>query len=203
MQLLLSGQHDHAGVLGYLTSDSIVNSPLASCPHPHWTLPSLLGCYVEVFAGAGGTDCADWAGMLLRMYAEWAQRSGCSADVVHATPCAVSSGYRHAVLKCAGNCAYGWLRGEAGVHRLVRISPYDELRRRHTSFAKVVIYPDVSGLELDSGSSTVELSRDDVRIETFRSSGPGESGATSLPFCRKFKEQAGSMHRKLRARYGL
>jgi peptide chain release factor 2 len=154
---------------------------------------------VEVFAGAGGTDCADWAGMLLRMYVllhrcddaspaiimvtllhmytQWALRRGCSADVVHATPCSVSPGYRHAVLKCTGDSAYGWLKGEAGVHRLVRISPYDELRRRHTSFAKIVIYPDVGEFEVISGSSggssSPTLTRDDVCIETFRSSGPG------------------------------
>ncbi len=155
---------------------------------------------MEVFAGAGGTDCADWAGMLLRMYppalaphrdaacltitlvtllhmyTQWAHRRGCSADVVHATPCPVSPGYRHAVLKCTGDSAYGWLRGEAGVHRLVRISPYDELRRRHTSFAKIVIYPDVGEFEALSGGGGgggPSLTRDDVCIETFRSSGPG------------------------------
>ncbi len=138
------------------------------------------GCYVEVFAGAGGTDCADWAGMLLRMYAQWAQRRGCPADILHATPCPVSSGYRHAVLKCAGDSLYGWLRGEAGVHRLVRVSPFDSERRRHTSFAKVVIYPDVDEFDALAGSSSSSggggaqaLTRDDVRIETFRSSGPG------------------------------
>lgn len=73
---------------------------------------------------------------------------------------------------------YGWLRGEAGVHRLVRVSPYDELRRRHTSFAKIVIYPDVGEFDALAGSkssSMPALTRDDVRIETFRSSGPGDS----------------------------
>jgi peptide chain release factor 2 len=117
--------------------------------------------------------------MLLRMYSQWATRRGCSVDVVHATPCSVSPGYRHAVLKCAGDSAYGWLRGEAGVHRLVRVSPYDELRRRHTSFAKIVIYPDVGEFDALSGSkssSVPALTRDDVRIETFRSSGPGANG---------------------------
>jgi peptide chain release factor 2 len=169
---------------------------------PYLPRPLQPGCYVEVFAGAGGTDCADFAGMLLRMYpppalashrdaaclaitlvtlldmyTQWAHRRGCSADVVHATPCSVSSGYRHAVLKCTGDSAYGWLKGEAGVHRLVRISPYDELRRRHTSFAKIVIYPDVGDFEALSGGGGggggPSLTRDDVCIETFRSSGPG------------------------------
>jgi peptide chain release factor 2 len=80
-------------------------------------------------------------------------------------------------MKCEGDSVYGWLRGEAGVHRLVRVSPYDELRRRHTSFAKIVIYPDVGEFDIigggKSGSGVPVLSRDDVRIETFRSSGPG------------------------------
>lgn len=80
-------------------------------------------------------------------------------------------------MKCTGDSAYGWLKGEAGVHRLVRISPYDELRRRHTSFAKIVIYPDVDDFEALSGGGGggggLSLTRDDVCIETFRSSGPG------------------------------
>lgn len=119
--------------------------------------------------------------MLLRMYAQWAQRRAYSADILHATPCPVSSGYRHAVLKCAGDSVYGWLRGEAGVHRLVRVSPFDSERRRHTSFAKVVIYPDVDEFDALAGnsSSARALTRDDVRIETFRSSGPGENA----PYC--------------------
>jgi peptide chain release factor 2 len=125
--------------------------------------------------------------MLLRMYSQWASRRGFSVHVVHATPCSVSPGYRHAVLKCAGDSAYGWLRGEAGVHRLVRVSPYDELRRRHTSFAKIVIYPDVGEFDALSGSkssSAPALTRDDVRIETFRSSGPGANGAGCCFFTR-------------------
>ena len=79
-------------------------------------------------------------------------------------------------MRCAGESIYGWLRGEAGVHRLVRVSPFDSERRRHTSFAKVVIYPDVDefAAPASGGIITVALTRDDVRIETFRSSGPGD-----------------------------
>ena len=182
MQLLLSGAHDQCG--GNICLFSCVSSGardivrfFITVAHTQPSCPSYTGCYVEVFAGAGGTDCADWAGMLLRMYSQWASRRGCSVNVVHATPCSVSPGYRHAVMKCEGDSVYGWLRGEAGVHRLVRVSPYDELRRRHTSFAKIVIYPDVGEFDIigggKSGSGVPVLSRDDVRIETFRSSGPG------------------------------
>jgi protein subunit release factor B len=183
MQLLLSKAHDQCGgkICFSCVSSGARDIVFLYDSSTYSTVPPLLHrllvTYVEVFAGAGGIDCADWAGMLLRMYSEWASRRGCSVNVVHATPCSVSPGYRHAVMKCEGHSVYGWLRGEAGVHRLVRVSPYDELRRRHTSFAKIVIYPDVGEFDIIGGGKSVNgvpvLGRDDVRIETFRSSGPG------------------------------
>jgi peptide chain release factor 2 len=121
---------------------------------------------VEVHAGEGGTDAQDWAEMLLRMYRRWTERSGLKSEVVAATP-GEEAGLKSVTFTVEGRHAYGMLAAERGVHRLVRISPFDSSRRRHTSFASVDVTPE---LEEDV---EVDISPDDLRIDTFRSSGAG------------------------------
>jgi peptide chain release factor 2 len=121
---------------------------------------------VEINAGAGGTEACDWVTMLLRMYLRWAERRGYRTEILDETPGDVA-GLKSVTVRFVGNQAYGYLRAERGVHRLVRISPYDANRRRHTSFASVDIVPEIEEAE------EVEISPDDLRIDTFRSSGAG------------------------------
>jgi peptide chain release factor 2 len=122
--------------------------------------------YVEINSGAGGTESADWASMLLRMYTRWANAHGMTVDLVEETA-GEQAGIKSATLQVKGTNAYGWLKTEAGVHRLVRISPYDSNARRHTSFASVWVYPVVD--------DTIEIVIDpsDVRTDTYRASGSG------------------------------
>jgi peptide chain release factor 2 len=120
---------------------------------------------VEIGAGAGGTEACDWAAMLLRMYMRWAERSGFRVEMLAETPGDVT-GYRSVSFLVEGATAYGYLKGEQGVHRLVRISPFDASARRHTSFAMVEVLPEVAAAEVD-------IKPDDLRVETFRSSGAG------------------------------
>jgi peptide chain release factor 2 len=122
--------------------------------------------YVEVNAGAGGTESNDWAGMLQRMYTRWAERHGMKVELVdhHAGE---QAGVKSATLLVKGENAYGNLKTESGVHRLVRISPYDSSARRHTSFASVWVYPEVDE-DID-----IEISESDLRIDTYRASGAG------------------------------
>jgi peptide chain release factor 2 len=122
--------------------------------------------YLEIHAGAGGTESQDWAEMLLRMYTRWAERRGYKVDVlqVHAGE---EAGIKSATLQIKGESAYGWLKTESGVHRLVRISPFDSNQRRHTSFASVWVYPVVDD------AIKVEINEGDVRTDTYRSSGAG------------------------------
>jgi peptide chain release factor 2 len=123
-------------------------------------------CYVEVHAGAGGTESCDWARMLLRMYARWAERHKFKVDIIEETP-GDEAGLKSATLLVKGHNAYGWAKTESGVHRLVRISPFDSNARRHTSFASVWVYPVVDDrIEIDVKES-------DCRIDTYRSSGAG------------------------------
>jgi peptide chain release factor 2 len=121
---------------------------------------------LEVHAGEGGTDAQDWADTLLRMYMRWAERGGLDADVVAVTA-GEEAGLKSATVTVDGRNAYGLLAAERGVHRLVRISPFDASKRRHTSFASVDVTPE---LEEDID---VDISADDLRIDTFRSSGAG------------------------------
>ncbi|MBV8565819.1 MAG: peptide chain release factor 2 [Methylobacteriaceae bacterium] len=122
--------------------------------------------YLEVHAGAGGTESQDWARMLLRMYARWAERRGFKTEIVEETA-GEEAGIKGATLLVKGHNAYGWLKTESGVHRLVRISPYDANARRHTSFASAWIYPVVDDrIEIDVNEA-------DCRIDTYRSSGAG------------------------------
>jgi peptide chain release factor 2 len=122
--------------------------------------------YLEVHSGAGGTESQDWAAMLQRMYARWAERRKYKVEVLEVTD-GEEAGIKSATLQIKGHNAYGWLKTESGVHRLVRISPFDSNARRHTSFASVWVYPVVDDrIEIDVKES-------DCRIDTFRSSGAG------------------------------
>jgi peptide chain release factor 2 len=123
---------------------------------------------VSINAGAGGIDAADWAQMLARMYARWAEREGFSLAVTDESP-AEEAGIKSITFFVRGRNAYGMLESERGVHRLVRISPFDQQHRRHTSFASVDVIPEVEADE-DTG---VEIKPDDVRIETYKSGGAG------------------------------
>ena len=126
---------------------------------------------LSIHAGAGGTESQDWAQMLLRMYTRWAERRGYKIEVVDLLP-GEEAGIKSATLTITGDYAYGYLKGEAGVHRLVRISPFDAARRRHTSFASVSVIPEVEDVE-------VVVRDDEIRIDVFRSSGPGGQGVNT------------------------
>jgi peptide chain release factor 2 len=122
--------------------------------------------YLEIHAGAGGTESQDWANMLLRMYTRWAERRGMKVDVLEVHD-GEEAGIKSATILVKGHNAYGWLKTESGVHRLVRISPYDSNARRHTSFASAWVYPVIDDtIEIDIPDS-------EVRIDTYRSSGAG------------------------------
>jgi len=123
-------------------------------------------CFMEINAGAGGTESNDWANMLLRMYTRWAQAHGMSVEFVEETV-GEQAGIKSATIKILGSNAYGWLKTEAGIHRLVRISPYDSSARRHTSFASIWVYPVVDD------KIEIEINPADVRVDTYRSSGAG------------------------------
>jgi len=123
-------------------------------------------CYLEIHPGAGGTESNDWASMLLRMYVRWAQKNGYKVDVLE-QQAGEEAGVKSATILVKGENAYGWLKTESGVHRLVRISPYDSSARRHTSFSSVWVYPVVDD------RIEIEVSEGDVRIDTFRASGAG------------------------------
>ncbi len=123
-------------------------------------------CYIEINAGAGGTESQDWAEMLERMYTRWAGAHGMSVDYIEETA-GEQAGIKSATLQVKGTNAYGWLKTEAGVHRLVRISPFDSNARRHTSFASVWVYPVVDE------TINIEINPSDVRTDTYRASGSG------------------------------
>jgi peptide chain release factor 2 len=122
--------------------------------------------YLEVHAGAGGTESQDWANMLLRMYTRWAERRGFKVEVLEMHD-GEEAGIKSATVLIKGHNAYGWLKTESGVHRLVRISPYDSNARRHTSFSSIWVYPVVDD------SIDIVIPESDVRIDTYRSSGAG------------------------------
>jgi peptide chain release factor 2 len=121
---------------------------------------------VAFHAGAGGTESQDWAEMLLRMYVRWAERRGFRTEILDTSP-GEEAGIKSAMLEIKGEFAYGYLRSEHGVHRLVRLSPYDSDHARHTSFAMVEVLPEAEQ------AMEVKISPDDLKVETFRSSGPG------------------------------
>lgn len=130
-------------------------------------------CYIEVQAGAGGTESMDWAAMVMQMYKMWAQRRGFKVTVVDEMP-GEMAGIKRATIKVDGEYAFGYAKAEVGVHRLIRISPFDSGKRRHTSFAAVAVIP-----ILGDTSSHVQINESDLRIERFRSGGPGGQHANT------------------------
>ena len=124
------------------------------------------GCnaFVDIQAGSGGTEAQDWAEMLLRMYLRWAERRGFNTELIEVSPGEVA-GIKSATVKVDGDHAFGWLRTETGVHRLVRKSPFDSGNRRHTSFAAVFVAPEID--------DEIEINPADLRVDTYRASGAG------------------------------
>ena len=122
--------------------------------------------FLEVHSGAGGTESCDWASMLARMYVRWAEKSGYTVEMQSETP-GEEAGIKSVTYKITGHNAYGWLKSESGVHRLVRISPFDSAAKRHTSFCSVWVYPVVDD------NIDIQVNPADIRIDTFRSSGAG------------------------------
>ena len=122
--------------------------------------------FLEIHPGAGGTESQDWAEMLLRMYIRWSENKGYKVEIVEKAQ-GEEAGIKSVTIKVDGKNAYGWLKTESGIHRLVRISPFDSQKRRHTSFASVWIYPVIDD------NIDIDLKESDCRIDTFRSSGAG------------------------------
>jgi peptide chain release factor 2 len=123
-------------------------------------------CFVEIHPGAGGTEAQDWAQMLLRMYVRWASSRGMKVDVLE-EQAGDEAGIKSATIKVKGEAAFGWLKTESGVHRLVRISPFDSSARRHTSFASVWVYPEIDD------TIDIDINESECRIDTYRASGAG------------------------------
>ena len=123
-------------------------------------------CFLEVHSGAGGTESNDWAAMLLRMYMRWAQKTGYKVEVIEELD-GEEAGIKSATVLIKGHNAYGWSKTESGVHRLVRISPFDSNAKRHTSFASVWVYPVIDD------RIEIEVNESDCRIDTYRASGAG------------------------------
>lgn len=123
-------------------------------------------CFLEIHAGAGGTEAQDWAAMLMRMYSRWCERRGFKLQMIEESA-GEEAGIKSVTMRIEGDNAYGWLKTESGVHRLVRISPYDSSARRHTSFASAWIYPVVDD------NIEIEIEDKDLRVDTYRASGAG------------------------------
>jgi peptide chain release factor 2 len=121
---------------------------------------------VTIHPGAGGVESQDWAQMLMRMYMRWAEKSGYNVQIIDMQP-GEEAGLKSVTLTFSGDYAYGYLKSEAGVHRLVRISPYDGNKRRHTSFASVIVGPEIDD------EIAIDLKDDDIKMDTFRASGAG------------------------------
>lgn len=121
---------------------------------------------LSIHPGAGGTESTDWAAMLLRMYTRYADKKGFKVDTIDYQP-GDEAGIKSATIEIKGDFAYGYLKSESGVHRLVRISPFDANKRRHTSFASVFVYPEIES------NIDVDIKDDDIRVDTFRASGAG------------------------------
>lgn len=123
-------------------------------------------CFVEIHPGAGGTEAQDWAEMVLRMYTRWANAHGMKTEIIEEQS-GDEAGIKSATIKVKGQNAYGWLKTESGVHRLVRISPFDSSARRHTSFASVWVFPEIDD------TVEIDLNESDCRVDTYRASGAG------------------------------
>ena len=125
-----------------------------------------LDCYIEIHAGAGGTESQDWAQMLRRMYLKWSENKNFRSQLISEHK-GEEAGVKSSTIKIEGDYVYGWLKKESGIHRLVRISPFDSGARRHTSFASVWIYPAINN------EINIEILEKDLRVDTYRSSGAG------------------------------
>ena len=125
-----------------------------------------LDTYIEIHAGAGGTESQDWAKMLQRMYVRWAESKGFDISLLQESK-GEEAGIKSSTLKISGDYIYGWLKRESGIHRLVRISPFDSNKRRHTSFASIWVYPEIDD------KVEIEINEGDLRIDTYRASGAG------------------------------
>jgi len=125
-----------------------------------------LDSYLEIHAGAGGTESQDWADMLRRMYSKWIEKKKCKFEIISEHK-GEEAGIKSSIIKITGPYMYGWLKSESGVHRLVRISPFDSGARRHTSFASVWVYPVVDD------SIKIDILEKDIRVDTYKSSGKG------------------------------
>ena len=123
-------------------------------------------CYIDLQSGSGGTEAQDWTNMMLRMYLRWAEAKGFKAEVIEVSEGEVA-GLKSATVRISGEYAYGWLRTETGVHRLVRKSPFDSGGRRHTSFASAFVYPEIDD------NIDIDINPSDLRIDVYRASGAG------------------------------
>ena len=123
-------------------------------------------CYLEIHAGAGGTESQDWAEMLSRMYSRWIEKKSFKKSIIHISD-GEEAGIKSISIKVSGDSAYGLLKNESGIHRLVRISPFDSQKRRHTSFASVWVYPEAAN------SIDIKIETKDIRVDTYRASGAG------------------------------
>jgi peptide chain release factor 2 len=165
---LARAESDDATLLGVATDVEKLEKDVAALEFRRMFSNALdpNNCFVDIQAGSGGTEAQDWAAMLERMYLKYCDRKGFAAEILEHTPGEVA-GIKSATLKVSGDYAYGTLRTESGVHRLVRKSPFDANARRHTSFASVFVYPEVDE------SIEVEVNPADLRIDTYRASGAG------------------------------
>ena len=135
--------------------------------HRMFSLPfDLNNAFLDVQSGSGGTEAQDWANMLLRMYLRWAERKGLSAEIIELSPGEIA-GIKSATVQFSGEYAYGWLRSETGVHRLVRKSPFDSGSRRHTSFAGIFVSPEIND------DIEIKINPSDIRVDVYRASGAG------------------------------
>ncbi len=155
LQAVASDLAEQASALGQLEFRRMFSGPMDSAD-----------CFVDIQAGSGGTEAQDWAEMLLRMYLRWAERRGFSTELIELSAGEVA-GIKGATFALRGDYAFGWLRTETGIHRLVRKSPYDSGARRHTSFASVFVSPEIDD-DID-----IDINPADVRTDTYRSSGAG------------------------------
>lgn len=165
---LASEENDEATQLGVLSDAEKIEATVAQFEFRRMFSNPLdpNNCFLDIQSGSGGTEAQDWASMLLRMYVRYAERRGFGVEVLEESPGEVA-GIKSASLKISGEYAFGHLRSETGVHRLVRKSPFDSGNRRHTSFASVFVYPEVDD------SIEIDINPADLRIDTFRASGAG------------------------------
>lgn len=158
-QEMLQALSDQLELLGKLVQDAELATLLSGAEDAS-------GAIMEIHPGAGGTEAQDWAEMLLRLYRRWCERHEFGVDVLDFLP-GDEAGVKSVTLQVNGAYAYGFLKAEKGIHRLIRISPFDSSGRRHTSFASVDVYPD-AGADIQ-----IEVKDDDIRVDVFRASGPG------------------------------